>query len=426
MGFGLGVGEMLILVALFGGLTDTTAVKLHAPRDKSELAIRYVMSDADIVLHSNIEAGLGSVFGLLTEFQELSGIKESRMVSQELARGRMMLEQVIDQGSAEAGINLREGLGSVTASLALKDEDSYRMLVRVRGNFKESKVMEIMTKEVIGTYEHSDRTVYQLRDSGTFGDSVICLADDTTLLLGSQPVVEEILAKKKVTQGKQSKASAIKKLVKPGTASFVFISLPDWVIAKMKTDEDLVKMATFIAGLDYLFMSSAPRKGIVLAQATRPETAIRFNYLFKSIASLIGTYNDLFDAITYGILGIVPLIPEKEFDAEIYSILSDEKAMLELSDWARKRFTGKVRVRYDKARKSIKLELDNPASAMGMMLPFAAGIAGWSFAKQKAVDKMTPPHYDEYPGEGVLEPYVEEPPGPPPLIRHLPQVPQNQ
>jgi hypothetical protein len=378
---GFGMSELLILFAVAGGIADGGDVKLMAPRDTADKAIRYVLPDAEIVVHVNLEAGIGSVFALLDEVAELKAAKESPEVSEAIVSARTKLGQGLKFFGNEVELDLTKDLGSFTFSLSLADQDNMSILVRMRGNFEKSKIQEKITKDSVGTYEMEGETVHRLKDESVFSETVVTFPDSTTLLLGPRAVVDEILKTGRVKPVKGSKTERLKGLVSRKTSAFSLISLPDWAVTELGRDRDLELVAKFLGEVDYIFYGAGSGKGVVEAGTSSKEALKQITYLFKATAGFLDTVRAIVDAGANSILGLVPLVPENDIEPAWQKVLSDEEAVLELATWFKKRFTGKSKVKTNSRKKTVRLELDNPAAMVGALTPVLAGAGYWMFMR---------------------------------------------
>jgi hypothetical protein len=405
----MGISELVIIFALTVSFSDVTPARLNAPHDKAVEAVRYVLPDADVVFHGNIEGTLTNFFALLDELEKLGLVKNNPALAQGVADARKKVREALDAGAKELGIDFTKDLGSLTMSLALRGETDLGVLLRLRGKLEGSGLVEQILKDSGGTVDVKGGTLHLLKDAGIFPDTVFCLPDKTTLLIGHRPAVEQILAKGAVQGDSKSRQAVLRKKVDRKAGSFVFLSLPDWVLTAMSKDRDLVAVATFLGGIDSIFYSAGPRRGFLEVTAAKPEMATRVEYLFKAGAAALGTAAPMIDVATFGLLGVLPLIPEEELGTELMTLLKDEKGILELNGWLKKRFTGKAKVRADARKMTVSLTLDNPASVVAALLPAGVGAAWYAFVA---------PKYEE--------PLMEDPYGPAfqdaprPAIEHLP------
>ncbi len=380
MGF-FGLSEILILFAVAGGMADAGNVKLTAPRDTADKAIRYLLPDAEVVVHMNLEAGIGNVFALLDEVAELKFAKSSAEISQAIGAAQTKMAEGLKFLGNEVGLDLASDLGSITFSLSLASKDKMALLIRMRGNFKDGKLESKITKDAVGTYEFAGKTIHRLKEEPVFSDTVLTFPDATTLLLGLRPVVEEVLSKGKVKPSKGGRTARLAKLVNRKTATFALLALPDWAVAELARDESAKLVAKFLGEVDYLYYGAAKGKGVFEAGVSSKEARTRVAYLFKSAAGFLDAVRGIIDAGAYSILGIIPLVPPSEIETAWQEALSDEDAVLEVAAWFKQRFTGKSVVKVNSRKQTVRLELDNPAALCGAVAPVLAGAGYWMYMR---------------------------------------------
>ena len=390
MGFGL--SEVLILLSVVGGFASGGDVKLTAPRDTADKAVRYVLPDANVVVHFNVQAGIGSVFGLLEEMSGLRMATASPEIAEALASTQRTMSDGLGFIGKEVSLDFKKDVGTLTVSLSLSSKERMALLVRLRGNFKESKLLEKLTEDATGTYEFKGKTIHRWKDDSPFPDMVLSFADDTTLLLGPKAVIEEVFTKGQLKASKGSRTARLAALVDRRTVTFAMLSLPVWLLEEMTGDEDLQLLAALLGEVDYVFYGAGPGKGLVEVGVGAGAANRQISYLFKAAAGFLDTVRALVDAGAYSILGVMPLIPATEIEPAWQKALSDEEGVLELAAWFKKRFTGKSKVLADARKKTVRLEFDNPAALFGALAPVLAGAGYWM---TMAPFQKAEPMYDE-------------------------------
>ncbi len=378
---GFGISELLIIFAIAGGMTDSDDVKLTAPHDTAQKAIRYVLPDADIVVHINLEAGIGNVFGLLDEVASLKAARDSSEITQAISRARTKVVEGLGFLGNEVDLDLAKDIGSITFSMALADQSNMSIMVRMRGNFEKSSIKEKITKDTVGTYELKGKTVHRLKEESIFTETVVTFPDTTTLLLGPRPVVDVILKSGRAKPAKGSVTEKLKGLVGKKITTFSLFALPDWMTDELGKSRDLELVAKLFGDVDYMFYGAGRRKGLVEAGVSSKGALKQITYLFKAAAGFLDVVRGVVDAGAYSILGMVPLVPESEIEPAWRKALSDEESVLEAASWFRKRFTGKSKVKADRKRKTVRLTLDNRAALMGAMAPVLAGAGYWMYMR---------------------------------------------
>lgn len=377
----MGVGELLVLFGLLGGAVGGTTTDLQAPRDKPAKSLAWVLPEADIAAHANIEGAIRAVTSLMDEIADLRIIKDSQEFSQGMTQGKLMLGQAFEQGQRELGMDLRTDAGSVTFSMEFNEDQSFKLLLRMRGNFGKSRVKELVKQETGHSVAYKKHTLFLLPDDQETRNNVFCLADDTTVLFGDRATVETILDGKSLKAVKGSAARRLKKYVDRRAASYVYAALPRWVSAELRHDRDLVLVADLVDATDYLLYVAGARKGKLVIQAKNASAAGRYEYMLKSVASLVGIMEPAVDAFIYGVLGFVPLVSDRDLEREVRELVSNEKGMLELGKWAKKRFGGKAKVKADRRKFLTTMEMSNPMSIGAITMPVVAGAAFYAMAR---------------------------------------------
>lgn len=397
---GLGVSEILLVFAIMGGVMVDSPGKLTAPRDPAPKAIYQVIPGAHVAFHTNVQGAANSLFQLLDEAEKLVLVKSDPDLAQGLAQARIMVVQGLQEGGREVHLDLRKDLGTITFSMRVLAGPVFEILLRLRGNFKDATLLDMVIKDAVSSFELKGVTIHELKSTPEVPSAVVCQPDATTILLGTRTYVEQIVSNKRVKSGKSDVPARLKKQVGPKTFAFLYGEVPSFLYSEMRGDPDLARLAGFLEGLDYAMFSAAPKKGKVYFQATSAETLVQLNYLLKAIAGAMGTIESLVDVIAFGALGIAPLVPTRELEPELVRILGNEKGMLDLSRWFKKRFAGKGKVKLNRKAKQVTLEFSNPATALGAVLPLLGGAAYWTMGRSFS----EPAHYEEY----EEKPYPEE------------------
>ncbi len=405
----MGIGELLVLFGLMGGAFGGTTADLEAPRDQPSKSLAWVLPEADIAAHVNIEGSVGAITDMMDEVSKLRIITDSPEFTQAMQQAKVMMDQTFEQGSKEVGLDFRKDAGSVTFSMALNDDQTFKLLLRARGNFGKSRIKELATQEIAHTAPYKKHTLYVLPDDRESSNNVLCLADDTTILLGDRTAVEAILDGRKLKAAKNSAAARLKKFVDRKSASYVYLALPKWVSGELRHQRDLALVADLLDATDYLLYVAGPKKASLAIQANNATASSRYEYMLKGMAAVVGIMEPAMDAVIYGALGFVPLVADHELDREVKELVSNEKGMLELGKWAKKRFGGKAKVKADRRKYLITMELSNPMSIGGITMPMIAGAAFYSFAqpfggqevpeKHKKDPIMAPPEPEPVPAD---------------------------
>ena len=392
----MGVGELLVLFGLLGGAVGGTTADLEAPRDKPSQSLAWVLPEADIAAHVNVEGSIAAITGLMDDISKLRIISDSPEFSQGMTQAKLMMGQTFEEGRKELGMDLRVDAGSITFSMQFNDDKTFKLLVRARGNFGKSRLHELVSREIAHSAPYKKHTLFILPEDNESRDNVLCLADNTTILLGDRTSVEAILDGKKLKAAKRSAAARLKKFVDRKSASFMYVSLPKWASAELRHNRDLALVADLLDSTDYLLYVASPRKATLALQADNAAAASRYEYMLKSAAALLGIMEPAMDAVIYGLLGIVPLVTDDELDREVKELVNNEKGMLELGKWAKKKFGGKAKVKADRRKFLTTIELSNPMSIGGLTLPMIVGAAFYTFARPFS-EKVSPEPYGKEP-----------------------------
>lgn len=404
MGF-FGLSEMLILFAVAGGVADAGDVKLTAPRDSADKAIRWVLPEADVVVHVNVEASILNVFGLLEEIADLKAAKENPEISQAIASAKAKMEEGLQFVGKEVELDFARDLGTFTLSLGLAKKEEMSLMIRMRGNFKGSKLQATLTKDAPASYEFKGKTIHRLKEEPIFKDTVLTFPDETTLFMGPKHLVEEALVAGRVKPVKGSRSARLAKLVDRRMVTFAMLALPAWVLDEVSQDDDAKLVAALLGDVDYIFYGAGPKRGVLEAGVTSKDARRQMSYLFKAGAAFLDAVRGLVDAGAYSILGVIPLIPPSEIDPAWQKALSDEAAVLEVAGWFEKRFTGKSKVKVDPRKQTVRLELDNPAALCGAVAPMLAGAGYWMY--MRPFQDPGPMHEEQFEYEPERRPAIE-------------------
>jgi len=423
---GFGVAEMVLVLVLFGAALPAPAGKLSAPHDKAGQAVDYILPGAHVVLHANIEASLSGAFALLEEAGALRLVKASAELSQAFDQARQGVDQAFALGVTAAGMDFRKDLGSLTVSMRLDSEERVEMLARVRGRFGQSRLVQELSAGFPGSYEFRGTTLYPLPDSPPFTGLVTGQTDDTTIMIGPRKVIEDFVSGKK--PGKSPVADVVKKYASDKATTCFYLALPDWVVNELEHEDDLVQVARYLKGSEYVAGSSGSNGATVAFKGSDAEVTRRISYLMRSAVSAVGMLEPMMDTVFYGLMGVAPLIPLREVEAEVRPFLEDEEGIKELMAWFKKRFAGKGKVTLDEKKMLATMELSNAGSIAGLLLPVALGAAGWSNMKG-AQDNWDPGPGPEYVPEFAPEDmpgYVpEDGPEAPEEVPPVPEIPEE-
>ena len=393
-----GFAELVLLVLFGGGVMGGTPDDLKAPHDSAKDAIQYVLPGAQLAIHGNVEASTGLLFQLVSEVEALGLVRSNNELRGGIAQARMMMRAAFDEGKAQVGLDLSRDVGSFTASVEMKDAGSLRFLVRARGNFGSDKLRSLlkgeMTPETYGKF-----TLYALPEGGPTSGDVVCLPDETTVLLGDRALVQELLDGKKLKDGAARKVLA--GAVRKGDLTFLYATAPAGLLDELDKDKDTRRFGRFLAGMAHVVYTTGSQGARLVFKGTSESSTQTAYFLCKAAASALAAADPAIDALTFGMLGIAPLASERDVEPEILDILADEKGILELSTWVKKRAVGKANASWDKAKGEVTLRLTNPAALAAMMLPLGGAwyILGDAGAEPPAV---TPEH------EPVLVPIPDD------------------
>jgi hypothetical protein len=391
------------LLAFFGGFLGLPTGKLVAPRDSAQQASAWVLPDAHIAFHVNVEASLKGTLALLDEVARLKVVTGSKELSQGLQQIKTEVTNGLQTPNEELGLDLAKDVGNITFSMRLDQGMQFKLLMRARGNFANSKLKDQVSKEAASTETLGKYTIYRMPDDASVKDNVVCFVDDTTILLGDRAFIEEALSGKRGKPAADSVNQRIASVAGAGIETFMYLSLPEWTLAFLAFEPELQQFLELLKGTDYVLWAAGPKKGLGVLQANNAQQAQRVYYLNKSAAAVLGIMDPATDAAAYGLLGLAPLIPVEEDTAELLRLASDEQTVLEFAAWFKKRFAGKAKVTKNDKTFRVTLELTNPGSVLGLALPFIAGGLAWQQMRSAPPPEEFPydPAYDVPPETDV-------------------------
>jgi hypothetical protein len=377
----LGISELLILFAVIGGVSDVNTGRSKAPYDTGDKAVRYALPDAHLYVHLDLAGGMASIFSTMDELGKLRAAASFPEVQDGLAAARRSIEDGLGFVGKELGLDLTQDVGSITLSLALNSKDDMQLMMRVRARFAGSKVQMQIAKQAEGDYTFKGKQVFKLKSDTPFKGMVACFPDPTTLVMGPQKLIEEVLAKGRVKATPGGRLATLSKLVDKRASAFVLVSLPEWVLEDLVNDVNYAAVMYTLQGLEYAYFGVAPRKGMFEFGFDAPEGVRQAGYLCKAAEAFLSSIPALTDAGAYGILGALPYISKGDLDGQLRELLQDEKAVLEAATWFKKRFTGKASTKINNKARTVRLTVDNPAALGGAVLPIIGGAFYWSSSR---------------------------------------------
>lgn len=365
---GVGFGEIIIIFGLLGGMLGGGTGEQLAPRDGAEQAMKWVLPDAHVAIYADVEAAVGNGFALLDEVDKLPVVQGAPEMGEALREMRRSVEAALGDVQREMGIDARHGVGDVTLSMSFSQASEPRMLARVRGKFPIAEVVKRVAGEGAATETLHGHTLTTLEQSDA--DALVAAPlDETTLVIGPRSTLDELLGGRPFPSTDGSAGGRIAKLVTKKTTAFLYLAPPGWLGREMANEPGIAALGRFVDGLDYVAWVAAPDKAVVRIGAHTDEAAGRSELLLKAAASMLLAFDPLTDALVQGAAALLPLVAERELGAEVYKVVANERGMLELGGWMKKRFGGKAKVTRDAKRGVVDLELSNPASLPALVLP---------------------------------------------------------
>lgn len=377
---GVGFGEIIVIFGLLGGMLGGGAGEQQAPRDGADQAIKWVLPDAHVALYADVEAAVGNGFAVLDELDRLPLLQTAPEMAEALREMRRSVDAALGDVQREMGVDARHGVGDVTFSMSISQASAPRMLARVRGKFPVEDVIRRVAGDGAATETLHGHTLTTLQTSDT--DSVVATAlDETTLVVGPRSSLDELLGGRPFPATEGSTGGRLGKLVTKKTTAFVYLAPPAWLTQQMMGSPAEAGLARFIDGIDYVAWAAAPDKAIVRVGARTDETAGRSELLLKAASSMLVAFDPLTDALVQGAAALLPLVAEGELGPELHKLVSNERGMLELGAWFKKRFGGKGKVTRDAKKGIVDLELSNPASLPALIMPLMSAGAWLGVSK---------------------------------------------
>ncbi len=398
---GMGMYELLIILGLLGGGVGGLPMQpLEAPRDNAWQATAYVLPGSHVAVHGNLEHAWHQIEGLMNELSGLRLVKSSPSALQGLAMGRSTIAQGAVAGIAEAGLDFRKDLGSLTVSVRSDGPERVQILMRARGNFGSDRLAAAIREIAPETEEHAGVTLYHLpeRDLPTH---VVCIADETTALLGPIEVIRNLLDGRTLTEGNKTRDTLVAAMNRRGArallwggaavdqpGAFLYMAPPAWMIDEMFKETELRHAAAALQGLRAVVHVSVFGRGILTFDATSEKTAALAAHLCRGASRLNAATDPLMDAIFHAAAAVGPLLPVEEVGAEVVNALSDEVGLREAVDWLRLRVlagTGEVAV--DPQTHQVTLEVDSPMGLTSMLVPLSGSLGWVVLARAKKIEK---------------------------------------
>lgn len=373
------VAGMVMMLGLLGAFGSGSGAALTAPHDTVVEAARGILPDAQIAVHGNLQAAMAAFDELVAEVGKLRLIAGDKDLSAGFAVGRAAVDSALERLRAEAGIDLRKDVGSVTLSFAFPSADEVRMLVRLRGNLGAARIEERLAKPDSPGVDFQGVRLHGLPDADALRDHVLAMVDATTLVIGERELVQDIVAKKAWKMSAKQAGGRLAASLRKGTRGFVYLAPPSWAVDAVREEPHMKAAADLLGGVDHLIYQVGT-DGAQLKVLTRDATAGRqIGHLLKASAAVLTMLEPATDALVHGWLGVAPMMTDADLDPLVRAALSDEAAVEELGGWVKSRFGGKAAVKVDGKGTSITMELSNPASLGSLMLPVlgGAGAAVW-------------------------------------------------
>jgi hypothetical protein len=406
---GIGVGEMIILFGLLGGFVGTAPQELKAPHDSAQEAVAWVLPDAHVVAHVNVEATVASTYALLDEIEHLALVEAAPDVARALRELKASTEGGLTEARQEVGVDVRSGVGNVTFSAHFRQQGLPRMLMRARGSFSASKVTEVLAGASDRTTTIAGKEFRVLEGEGD--DAIVVgLVDETTLLLGAPPVVEAVLGGQQLPSDDGTARGRLSKMVGKKTMSFLYLAPPGFVVEELRKEPGAAKVAELLQGTEWVGYTAGVDGGLLRFAGNDERSERRIELLMRSASSLLSAFDPLTDAVVYGAAALLPLVAEAELGEQVYRAVSNEKAMLGLGEWLKKRFGGKSKVTRDAKKHTVDLSFSNPSSVTALAWPVVGGAAFWGFmaAPYGEVEVQKEAIEEPAPGQPVEEP-IETP-----------------
>lgn len=401
-----GISELLVLLGVLGGFAGGDDKPLTAPHDTAMEAAQYALPDANVVVHLNAQSALSAALTLLDEAAGLQLTKESRSFRKGIEEIRTQVNAGLDAAGAGLGLDVRKGIGSVTFSMAAPSENEVRLLLRIRGDLKTARFLDVLGvtgDKSAKVQKFKGVTLYPMPETGEVKDHVVAMVDDTTFVLGARELVQDIVAKKTWKPGETTSNGRLAKALSSDDRAFVYLAPPRWMSAEMKKDAFGKRVAPLFDGTDYVTYTAGSKGARLRLQAHDPVVVRRVGFLFESVRGLVSLSEPITNALVAGAIGLVPYVSNRK-DADSDALVEkDALAMREVGDWVKRRFTGTGEVDVDTDDGTVELALTNSASVTTLFLPMMGGAAAWMLQPMRA--PMPDDDYEEPP----MLPYEQAP-----------------
>ncbi len=390
---GMGMYEILVILGLLGGGVGGLPMQpLEAPRDTVWEATAHLLPGAHVALHGNLEHAWDQMEGLLEEVAGLRLVKNSPSALQGLAMARAAIVRGAAAGQAEVGLDFRKDLGSVTISVRSDGPEQVQVLVRARGNFGSDRLAAALGSISGETEVYKGVTLHGIPERD-LPAHVICLADETTALLGPVAVVKRLLDGDALAEADPSRdilGAALRRrgvrallwggalVDRPG--AFLYLAPPPWLVDTAFKERELRHAAAALQGLRSMTHVSVFGRGTLTFDATSEMTGAVAAHACYAASRLNAATDPLVDAALHIALAAGPLLPAEEVGAEVVAALTDAAGLREAVDWFRRRMlTGGGGVRTEPGTHRVEFDVDSPMGLTSLLMPLT-GSLGWLLA----------------------------------------------
>jgi len=356
---------MMVLGVCFLGLGTPQEGKLKAPADTVASALASSPDETDVVLFLSGEEAAQGALGLLASLGNLKAVKENQQFGSELEAAGLIIEATTRDLQGQVGLDVTRDVGTVFVSVQLASQQSYGIFIRVRGNFEGSQIMNLLKLESSSSEPYGRTTLHLLKSTPALGTLAFCLLDGTTLLMGDPDLLKSIVDKKKKSPAASTSTGKLAKRIGKNASAVMYLNIPLWLWQELRVDTDLSRFAANMNGLQNALFVRKGKAATLEFVTVNDNTRQTLTYLVQTLASSVSTIERIVDIAAFGTLAFVPMVSDNDLREPVRALLSNEKAVMELSVWLKKNFGGKATVQSQ--GDLVRLKLTNSGS-LGVLL----------------------------------------------------------
>lgn len=384
--FGFAYVAFLMMV---GGLAGGPQVELTAPRDTASEALEYVLEDADFAFYGNLELAYKRANLLIDEFVSLplfSTREDTRkMVDSAVAQFRGAIEGL----ERELGLQAGGSVGTVVGSLRLDlkaEQSQFLLRARIRPGDKEA-VLKLVKKETRKEVKLKKQTLFLFDEPSppqkatkkgepVAPPKVIVAAawlEEGVLYFGDLESVKAALGQKSQVKFGGNVRTVMSGRIGADTELFFYARPRPQLTEDLRSDPDTVRLADFLDDVERCTYVGAQGSGEAVCSFRSIQAAKVVYHLAEVETIVMNSMQSGVDALYHLVLGVMPLLSEREIGPEVMAIFGNEENMNSLRQWMSDRLVGKASVEFNAEALQVTARVSNPAGVMALLALAGAG-----------------------------------------------------